>query len=172
MSSPYIGEIRMFAGNFAPAGWQLCNGQLLAISQYAALFSILGTQYGGNGTTNFALPNLQGRVPIHAGTGLSTYVQGQEGGAENVTLLYNQMPIHNHPVNAVATGGNSATPTGSLPAIESTGTSLDYSSSAGNTTMNPAMVGTAGGNAPFSVLQPYLTVSFIIALEGIFPSRN
>jgi len=174
MSSPYLGEIRMFAGNFAPSGWQFCNGQTLAISQYTALFAIIGTTYGGNGTTTFQLPNLQGRVPIHQGTGagLSTYVLGEQGGVQNVTLLANQMPIHNHVVNAVPSGGNSATPANALPAIESTGTSLDYSNGPASTTMNAGMVGNAGGSQPFSVLQPYLTISFIIAMVGIFPSRN
>ena len=174
MSNPYLGEIRMFAGNFAPSGWQFCNGQLLSISQYSALFAILGTTYGGNGTTNFALPNLQGRVAIHwgNGAGLSPYVIGQQAGVENVTLLATQMPVHNHSVNAVASGGNSATPASALPAIESTGTSLDYSTAAAGTTMNPAMVGNAGGGQPHTNVQPYLAVSFIIAMAGIFPSRN
>ncbi len=109
----------------------MCNGQLLPINQNQALFSILGTTYGGNGTTNFALPNLQGRVPIHMGSnGFNNYVEGQAAGVENVTLLASQMPIHNHLVNAVAGGGNQASPIGSLPAIESTGTSLDYSNAA------------------------------------------
>jgi microcystin-dependent protein len=162
----------MFAGNFAIAGWALCNGQLLPISQNTALFSILGTTYGGNGTSNFALPNLQGRVPIHMGTGLSNYVLGQIAGVENVTLLYNNMPAHTHLVNAVTSGGNQASPSGNYPAVESTGTSLNYSNAAPNATLNAAAVGTAGGSVPFSVVQPYLTVNFIIALQGIFPSRN
>lgn len=174
MSEPFLGEIKMFGGNFAPSGYALCNGQLLPISQNAALFSILGTTFGGNGTTTFALPNLQGRVPVHMGQGpgLSPYVLGEQTGVENVTLLYNNMPIHNHTVNAVTGGGNSASPTSNLPAVESTGTSLDYSNTAANTTMNPAMIGNAGGNIPFSVIQPVLCVNFIIALVGIFPSRN
>lgn len=162
----------MVGFNFAPAGWALCNGQTLSISQYSALFALLGTTYGGNGTSTFNLPNLQGRVPIHMGTGLSTYVIGQSAGAENVTLLYNNMPIHNHLVNAVSSGGNNASPSGNLPAIESTGTSLNYSNASPNATLNANAVGTAGGSVPFSVVQPYLTVNFIIALAGIFPSRN
>jgi microcystin-dependent protein len=174
MSSPFLGEIRMVGLNFAPNGWAFCNGQLLSISQNTALFSLLGTNFGGNGTTTFGLPDLRGRVPIHTGqgTGLSNYVLGQSEGVENVTLLYNNMPIHTHLVNAVASGGNAASPQGNLPAIESTGTSLDYSNAAANVTMNAAMIGNAGGNVPFSVVQPYLTVNFIIALVGIFPSRN
>jgi microcystin-dependent protein len=174
MSTPFLGEIRMVGFNFAPQGWALCNGQLLAINQNTALFSLLGTTYGGDGVTNFALPNLQSRVPIHMGTGagLSGYVIGQIGGSENVTLLANQMPTHTHAVNAVISGGNEATPASNFPAVESTGTSLDYSGGPANTTMNPGMLASAGGSQPFSIIQPYLCVNFVIALQGIFPSRN
>lgn len=172
MSDPFVGEIRMAGFNFAPVGWALCNGQTLPISQNQALFSLLGTTYGGNGTTTFNLPNLQGRVAIHQGTGLSTYLMGQSSGVEEVTLNSNQMPVHNHLVNAVASGGNQASPADGLPAIESTGTSLNYSSSAASATMNPALVANAGGTAPVSVVQPYLCVNFIIALTGIYPSRS
>ena len=164
----------MFAGNFAPRGWAFCNGQILAISQNTALFSILGTTYGGNGTTNFALPNLQSRVPIHPGQGpgLSLYNLGQAGGVEYVTLLTNQMPAHSHQVSGNSAGGNQASPGGGFPAVESTGTSMNYSGGPPDTTMNPSMIGAAGGNQPFTILQPYLCVNFIIALTGIFPSRN
>jgi len=174
MATPFLGEIRMFGGNFAPRGWALCNGQLLAISQNTALFSLLGTTYGGNGVTTFALPDLRGRVPNHfgQGPGLSNYTQGQVGGTENVTLLQGNLPAHSHPVNAVAAGGNQASPAANLPAIESTGTSLNFSSSAANATMNAATIGNAGQNLPLPVIQPYLTINFIIALQGIFPSRN
>ena len=174
MSEPFLGEIKMFGGNFAPSGYALCNGQLLPISQNAALFSILGTTFGGNGTTTFALPNLQGRVPVHMGQGpgLSPYVLGEQTGVENVTLLYNNMPIHNHTVNAVTGGGNSASPTSNLPAVESTGTSLDYSNAAEGGQMNANALTSAGNSQPFSVIQPYVAVTFIIALQGIFPSRN
>ncbi|MGC9940669.1 MAG: tail fiber protein [Verrucomicrobiota bacterium] len=172
MSDPFVGEIRMAGFNFAPVGWALCNGQTLPISQNQALFSLLGTTYGGNGTTTFNLPNLQGRVAIHQGTGLSTYLMGQSSGVEEVTLNSNQMPVHNHLVNAVASGGNQASPADGLPAIESTGTSLNYSSAAASATMNPALVANAGGTAPVSVVQPYLCVNFIIALTGIYPSRS
>ena len=171
MANQYLGEIRMFAGNFAPAGWALCNGQLLSLSANTALFSILGTTYGGNGTSTFALPNLQGRVAIHAGTGFSTYVLGQQGGTENVTLITNQIPVHNHGVNCNTSGGTQASPASGYPAVESTGTSLDYAA-ASNGTMNPAMIGNAGGGQPHTNIQPYLTVNFIIALQGIFPARN
>jgi microcystin-dependent protein len=172
MSDPFVGEIRMAGFNFAPVGWALCNGQTLPISQNQALFSLLGTTYGGNGTTTFNLPNLQGRVAIHQGTGLSTYLMGQSSGVEEVTLNSNQMPVHNHLVNAVASGGNQASPADGLPAIESTGTSLNYSSAAESATMNPALVANVGGTAPVSVVQPYLCVNFIIALTGIYPSRS
>jgi microcystin-dependent protein len=174
MSSPLIGEIIMFAGNFAPRGWALCNGQLLAISQNTALFSILGTTYGGNGTTNFALPNLQSRVPIHPGQGpgLSPYVLGQTGGVENVTLLNSNMPIHNHLVNCNISGGSQPSPAGGVSAVESTGTSSNYGAAGDGNTMNPSMIGTAGGSVPFPIVQPYQCVNFIIALLGIFPSRN
>ena len=174
MATPILGEIRLFAGNFAPRGYALCNGQLLSISQNTALFSLLGTTYGGNGTTNFALPNLQGRVPIHMGTGAtgSSYLEGQQGGTEVVTLNVNQMPAHNHFVNSVASGGNQASPPNNLPAIESTGTSLNYSNAPATGQMNPTMLTAAGGGQPFPVVQPYLVINFIIALQGIFPSRN
>ena len=174
MATPILGEIRMFAGNFAPRGYAMCNGQILSIAQNTALFSLLGTTYGGNGTTTFALPNLQSRVPIHMGQGpgLSPYVEGQQGGAELVTLNTSQMPIHNHLVNSVGNGGNQASPVSNLPAVESTGTSLNYSNAAATGTMSPTTVANAGGNQPFSVVQPYLVINFIIALQGIFPSRN
>lgn len=173
MANQYLGEIRMVGFNFAPAGWALCDGQLLAISSNAALFSLLGTQFGGNGTTTFALPDLRSRVPVHQGqgNGLSSYSMGQPGGVENITMLLNQMPIHNHPVNCNVGGGNQASPVNNYPAVESTGTSLNYANVAGSN-MNAAMVGNAGGNVPFSIIQPYLCVNFIIALEGIFPARN
>ena len=173
MANWYLGEIRMVGFNFAPVGWALCNGQLMNISQNTALFSLLGTTYGGNGTITFGLPNLQGRVPVHQGSnGFASYVLGQLSGAESVTLLNNNMPIHNHLVNCNSAGGNQATPGGGLLAVESTGTSSDYTTAAADSTMNPAMIGNAGGNVPFSIVQPYLCVNFIIALTGIFPSRN
>ncbi len=174
MANPYLGEIRMFAGNFAIAGWALCNGQLLPINQNQALFSILGTTFGGDGVTNFALPNLQGRVPIHAGqgAGLSSYILGEETGSESVTLSVNQMPAHSHPVACNTGGGNQASPAGNLPAVESTGTSLDYSNAPPDGTMSSAMNESTGGSQPHSNIQPVLCVNFLIALQGIYPSRN
>jgi len=179
MSDPFLGEIRMTGFNFAPVGWALCNGQTLSISQYSALFALLGTTYGGNGTTTFNLPDLQGRVPIHWGTGagLSTYVIGENGGTENVTLLYNQMPLHNHLVNVNNAAGNSADPTGKFLAETSNGAkppvlTQTYTNAATNGTMAPTAISTAGGSVPHPNLQPFLTVNFIIALVGIFPSRS
>jgi microcystin-dependent protein len=163
MGTPYLGEIKMVSFNFQPKGWAFCNGQLLAINQNQALFAILGTTYGGNGTTNFALPNLQGRVPMHIGSG---FLEGQAGGAQSVTLVGDQFG-HGHPVGATATTtANSAA--GNVPAVS--GNAL-YGTSA-DTTMNTAIVGLAGGSQAHSNLQPYLVINFVIALQGIFPSRN
>jgi len=174
MATPFIGEIRMFAGNFAPRNWAFCNGQLLSIAQNTALFSILGTTYGGDGRTTFGLPNLQGRVPMHwgQGAGLSNYSLGQTGGAEATTLLEGNLPPHAHSVKGIASGGDQASPAGNVPAIESTGTSMNFASGAPNATMNPSMIGSTGSGNPIPIVQPYQTVSFIIALFGIFPSRN
>jgi microcystin-dependent protein len=169
---PFIGEIRLFGGNFAPVGWATCDGQLLSISQYTALFSILGTTFGGNGTTTFGLPDLRGRAPIHtgAGPGLAPYALGQAAGTENVQLLANQLPAHTHALNAYNGAGNKTTVAGSLLA---NGAKPDYySDQPASTTLNPAAIGSAGGGAPVSILQPYLTVTFIIALQGIYPSRS
>ncbi|HWB85168.1 MAG TPA: tail fiber protein [Bryobacteraceae bacterium] len=180
MSEPFLGEIRMFGGNFAPKGWALCNGQIMSIAQNTALFSLLGTTFGGNGQTTFGLPDLRGRVPVHAGQGpgLSPYTPGESTGNENQTLNVNQMPIHSHVVNAsnaaAGRGGNS--PTGNIPAATTvTGgnnvTAEIYGGTA-NTTMSPTMIGNTGGGQPFSVIQPVLCVNFIIATQGIYPSRN
>jgi microcystin-dependent protein len=176
---PFLGEIRMVGFNFAPVGWALCNGQTLSISQYAALFSLLGTTYGGNGTTNFNLPNLQGRVAIHQGNGagLSPYVIGQVGGAENITLLSNQMPLHNHLVNVNNQAGISADPTNKILAETATSDRTpvltnSYTTNAATGTLAATAVSQSGGNQPHPNLQPYLTVNFIIALTGIFPSRS
>lgn len=177
MSEPFLGEIRMFAGNFAPRGWAFCNGQILPIAQNTALFSILGTTYGGNGQTTFALPNLQGQVPVQWGSapGGSSYSLGQTGGSENVTLLIGQVPAHSHPVNASNTASTpsvvGAVPA-TIPAPRGGTATNSYAASGDGTTMNPQMVGPAGGSQPHANMQPYLCVSFIIALNGIFPSRN
>jgi microcystin-dependent protein len=179
MSEPFVGEIRMVGFNFAARGWMLCNGQLLPIAQNAALFSLLGTTYGGNGTTTFALPDLRGRAPVHQGQGpgLSNYVMGQSAGVETVTLISTQMPIHTHLVNASSVIGESTAPTSNILAVvgdPNAGTTFSaYSPPAtANTTLSPTALGTAGGNQPHENLQPYLCVNFMIATQGIFPSRN
>ncbi len=170
---PILGEIRMFAGNFAPTGWAFCQGQLLPIAQNTALFSLLGTTYGGDGITSFALPDLRGRVPVGFGQGpsLSNRVIGEKFGTETVTLTTAQMPAHSHTVNAVTTEGNQNLPTNSLPA-NTKALDKEYSDANANTTMKATMVNPTGGNQPFGVTQPSLGVNFIIALQGIYPSRN
>ena len=175
---PYIGEIKMFAGTFAPSGWQLCNGQLLSISQNTALFSLLGTTYGGNGTTTFALPDLRGRAPIHQGqgNGLSNYVLGEVIGTENVTLSQQQMPVHTHNVRAVSAPADQAVPTNFYPSAiidPTTGSSTNsYSDATADVSMNPGTITPAGGSLPVNIIQPILAVNFIIALTGVYPSRN
>lgn len=168
----FIGEIRMFAGNFAPKDWAFCQGQLLSISQNTALFSILGTTYGGNGTTTFALPNLSGRVPVGVGqgAGLTNRQLGEMSGTETVTLTTAQMPAHSHTVNAVTADGNQNLPTNSFPANTKT-LDKEYSTVAPNTTMNPTMIGVSGGSQPFGVMQPSLGMNYIICVNGIYPSR-
>jgi microcystin-dependent protein len=178
MSEPFIGQIVLFAGNFEPKGWAFCNGQLLSIAQNTALFAILGTTYGGNGQTTFALPDLRGRVPIHfgQGPGLSNYNLGQIGGTENVTLTTNQIPSHNHPATSTLSGTNAPATAAQPEGLQlAQGRQTAYGSGA-PVTMNPTSVtttvGAAGGNQPHPNLQPYTTLSYIIALVGIFPSRN
>ena len=173
MANPYLGEIRMVGFGFAPEGWALCGGQLLPISQNTALFSLLGTTYGGDGVTTFALPDLRSRVPVHqgTGTGLSSYSLGQQTGAENITLSVNQVPAHNHAVNCSTSGGTAASPANAYPAVESTGTSLDYAASSNNT-MSSGMIANSGGGQSHPNIQPVLCVNFIIALSGIFPTRS
>jgi microcystin-dependent protein len=169
MSEPFIGQVMMIGFTFAPRGWALCDGQILPIAQNTALFSLLGTTYGGNGTTTFALPDLRGRVPIHAGQGpgLSPYTLGQVGGAEQVTLLANQMPAHNHSLAATNAEASQTLPGGQLLAQSR---EVTYGSGA-LVGMNPQSIGAAGGSQPHENRQPYLTINFIIALEGIYPSR-
>lgn len=178
MSEPFLGEVRMFGGNFAPTGWALCNGQLLPISQNTALFSILGTYFGGDGQTTFALPDLRSRVPIHQGQGLglSPYTQGQQAGSEQITLLQNQMPAHTHIVSASGTTANASTAAGNFlataaPARGQSSAADIYGPSA-SATMSPAMVAPAGNSLPHANIQPSLCVTFIIALQGIYPSRS
>ncbi len=176
MSEPFVGEIRTFAFNFAPRGWMMCNGQTLVISQNTALFALLGTTYGGNGTTTFLLPNLQGRVGVHIGqgSGLSPVSLGEAGGAESIALNVAQMPSHTHLVNADGSQGSGSigNPAGHLPAaVGSEGLTI-YSVKMPTTTMNPAMIANAGSGQPHSNVQPFLALNFCIALQGIFPARN
>jgi microcystin-dependent protein len=171
--NPYLGEIRIFAFNFAPRGWAACNGQLLAISSNPALFALIGTYYGGNGTTTFALPNLQSRIPIHQGQGqgLSPYNIGEQGGTENVTLTTQQMPQHNHMVNTNNGLGGTTRPANALLAATSSDKPYTTSASDGST-LNPSAISFAGNNQPHDNIQPYLVLNFCIATQGIFPPRN
>lgn len=183
MSDQFLGEIRGFAGNFAMVGWALCNGQTLPISQYAALFSLLGTQYGGNGTSNFQLPNLQGNIAVGAGqgNGLSLYVVGETGGETAVTLLQSEMPQHTHNPRASTLDGNQPSPNGNsiakLPANEkqfapynSANTNGPYGTGAGPT--GGSITGSQGGNLQHNNMQPVLAITYLIAMQGIFPARN
>lgn len=171
---PLLGEIIMFAGNFAPRGWALCNGQLLSIAQNTALFSILGTTYGGDGVTTFALPDLRGRVAIQPGTGpgLSTYNLGERAGTETNTLTISQLPAHNHMLVGSSQTADQAGPGGHVLATEPTGSTAIYNSAAPDQTLNAASISPTGNNQPVNNIQPFLCVNFIIALEGVFPSRN
>jgi microcystin-dependent protein len=170
MANPYVGEIRLVSFNFAPEGWSLCNGQLIAISQNAALFALLGTNYGGNGTENFALPNLQGATPIHFGVAVDStnYTIGETGGEVNVTLSSAEMPSHTHQANGVSTVADLEPATGNAWADSAQN---PYAAS-GNTSMSSSSVGNAGGSLSHNNMPPYLVMNFIIALAGIFPSQN
>lgn len=165
MAQPYVGEIRMFAGNFAPAGWQFCEGQLMPISENETLFNLIGTTYGGDGQSTFALPDLRGRLPIHQGNG---FVLAETGGAEEITLTVNQIAAHGHPLLASTGAGGASTPVGNLPA-ESPSINL-YVEDAPNTLLSSAAINSTGGSQPHTNFQPYLCVNFIISLFGIFPS--
>jgi microcystin-dependent protein len=166
MSSPFIGEIRMFAGNFAPAGWAFCDGTLMAIDQNDALFNLIGTTYGGDGQTTFALPNLQSRIPIHVGPG---FALAQQAGVESVTLTASQMPAHNHVPQANSSAGTQSGPSGGVWAQSTLG---QFSSAAPTLTMAPAALGQAGGSQPHDNMMPFLVVNFILSLFGVFPSQT
>ncbi|MBV8278844.1 MAG: phage tail protein [Verrucomicrobia bacterium] len=165
MSDPYVGEIRMFAGNYAPAGWLFCEGQLLSIAENAVLFQLIGTTYGGDGINTFALPDLRGRLPIHQGSG---FVLGQLGGSETVTLTTQQMPAHTHTVYATTDSNTASLPGGNYLA---SGPDIYDQNKPGTDTMAPA-ISSAGGNQPHNNFHPYLCVDFIISLYGIFPSQT
>lgn len=192
MSEPFIGEIRMVGFNFAPRGWAFCQGQLLPIAQYSALFSLLGTMYGGNGTTNFALPDYRGRGPVGMGDGpgLTPIIQGEKAGTENVTILSTQMPAHIHTATATATFAVASTPSNATATPSATNNILGASQAGGppsaaiwsDALNNPVTLGNTetvsvtveptGGSQPLPIRNPFTGINFIIALEGIFPSRN
>jgi len=168
MGQPYVGEIRMFGGNFAPAGWMFCHGQPLPISEYETLFNLIGTTYGGDGQETFNLPDLRGRAPVHVGTSRSgyTYQLGESGGVEQVTLTSNQLPVHTHPLPVSTKAATSGSPVGTVPAASAADALWGY----GPSTEPMAPTSTVGGNEPHTNMQPYLAISFIISLFGVFPS--
>jgi microcystin-dependent protein len=180
MDQPFLGMIALFGFNFAPRGWAICQGQLLSIAQNTALFSLLGTTYGGDGITTFALPDLRGRVPLGQGQGpgLSNYVIGEVTGSENVTLISTQMPAHSHALMVSGTPATAATPVNNVMAVASGSTStgdpvtVNAYGPTPNAIANPNSIGASGGNQPFPIVQPILAMNYCIALEGIFPSRN
>jgi microcystin-dependent protein len=175
MSQPYVGEIRMFGGNFAPAGWMFCSGQLLPISEYETLFNLIGTTYGGDGQSTFGLPDLQGRVPRHQGNG---FVLSQAGGVESVTVTSNQMPSHNHLVRTASAGAPTATPASATVLADEVFSGAPSPqpfayvpfSGANQVALAPASIAATGGSQPHDNMQPFLAVSFIISLFGVFPS--
>ena len=171
MSNQYVGEIRIVPFNFAPTGWAFCDGQIMAISQNTALFSLLGTTYGGNGQTTFALPNLQGSAPvgIGAGTGLPLVSLGESGGAATVGLTADQIPAHTHSVNASTSTPSQPSPTNGL---WTKGTATSFSTGTPNSVMNSAAIAQSGSGSAHNNLQPYLVLTFIIALQGVFPPRS
>ena len=178
MANPFVAEIRIFPFNFAPTGWAFCDGQLLPISQNTALFSLVGTFYGGDGRTTFALPNMQGSAPMHAGAGsqgpgLSSHSTGEAGGSDTVTLLQTHMPAHTHAQNAFNSPppANAGSPAPTLALARSSGGSV-YTGAANLVTMSASGVTTAGGDQPHNNLMPYLTLNFCIALQGVFPPRS
>jgi microcystin-dependent protein len=179
MSSPFVAEIRIFPFNFAPKGWAFCNGQLLPLSQNTALFSLLGTTFGGDGKSNFALPNMQGNVPMHPGQGpgLSLYELGESSGSQTVTLLDSEMPGHNHSLNATTAAGTTADPNGAMFAdgnwsfSGNSGKVQYYSTQAPNASMGVNGTSFAGSNFPHNNMMPYLTLNFCIALQGVYPAR-
>ncbi|HRQ41053.1 MAG TPA: tail fiber protein [Chloroflexota bacterium] len=165
MAQPYVGEIRIFAGNFAPAGWMFCEGQLLPISEYETLFQLIGTTYGGDGQSTFALPDLRGRLPLHQG---NSFILAETGGAEEITLTVNQIPAHSHPLLASTNIATQTSPANNLLAQSS---SADlYIEDTPTANLSPNSIGPVGGSQPHTNFQPYLCVNFIISLFGIFPS--
>ena len=170
MAQPYIGEIRMFAGNFAPLGWLFCDGSLVSIDEFETLYQLIGTTYGGDGQQTFALPDLRSRVPIHAGTlaGGGNYTLAQTGGVETVTLTSNQVPSHTHALLATSAGANSSNPANAILATSSQ-VSM-YFAGAANVNMRANVISSTGGSQPHTNVQPYLTINFIISVYGLYPS--
>jgi microcystin-dependent protein len=173
MSQPYVGEIRLVGFNFAPVGWMFCSGQLLPISEFETLFNLIGTTYGGDGQSTFALPNLQSRVVIHQGqgAGLSNYTLAETGGVEAVTVTTPQLPVHNHSANCSSSAGNKSSPVGNVWAADGAGLTAEYSNSQ-NGPMNAAAIGPSGGSQPHENRMPFLAMNYIISLFGIFPSQS
>lgn len=167
MAQPYVGEIRMFAGNFAPAGWQFCDGSLLPISENETLFNLIGTTYGGDGQSTFAVPDLRGRVPIHQGNG---FILAETGGAESITLTVAQIAAHSHPYLASTSFASATSPQGNVLAQTNVAGVQDFFPQTGTQALAPVALTSVGGSQPHENLQPYLCVSFIISLFGIFPS--
>ena len=167
MAQPYVGEIRMFAGNFAPAGWMFCEGQLLPISENETLFQLIGTTYGGDGQSTFALPDLRGRIPLHQGNG---FILAETGGAEEITLTVSQIPAHSHPLLASSAPGADANPGNRVPAETGTAGAFMFFEDTSTVNMAANAISPVGGSQPHTNFQPYLCVDFIISLFGIFPS--
>ncbi len=167
MAQPYVGEIRMFAGNFAPAGWNFCDGSLLPISENETLFNLIGTTYGGDGQSTFAVPDLRGRLPLHQGNG---FVLAETGGAETITLTVQQIPAHSHALLGAAVNGAQAAPANNL--LANSTVIAPYAPETANQAMAPTSVSPVGGSQPHNNFQPYLCISFIISLFGIFPSQT
>ncbi|MFN3303913.1 MAG: phage tail protein [Roseateles sp.] len=169
MSTPFLGELKLMSFVYPPKGWALCNGQLLPINQNQALFALLGTTYGGNGQTTFALPDLRGRVPLHIGGSIAL---GEAGGAAAVTLSPGQMPVHAHGLSGTSDLANASVPGGALPAAKPRGGINRYAPAGSPTPMGASAIATAGSGQPHNNMQPYLTLSWVIALQGIFPSQD
>jgi microcystin-dependent protein len=167
VAQPYVGEIRMFAGNFAPAGWMFCEGQLLPISENETLFQLIGTTYGGDGQSTFALPDLRGRIPVHQGNG---FILAETGGAEEITLTVQQIAAHSHALLGTANLATGNAPENAAPASTTGTTIFPYGTDQPLTSLHPSSVGSVGGSQPHTNFQPYLCVDFIISLFGIFPS--
>ena len=167
MSQPYVGEIRMFGGNFAPAGWMFCEGQLLPISENPTLFNLIGTTYGGDGQSTFALPDLRGRLPLHQGNG---FTLAETGGAEQITLTVQQIPAHSHPLLATSSTANDANASNNV--VSQPSTFFPYVNAPAIVAMTPQAVSSTGGSQPHNNFQPYLCISFIISLFGVFPSQT